>query len=60
MIYLAYAGLLFVGWVFSVFTWNRAWAIGGQMNRREPFFMDFLCALALPVAVWSFRTIFSS
>jgi len=57
MIYLAYIGLAYVGWMFSVFTHNRCATIAGNILKEKPV-LDLLYAIVFPVWGWSCKILF--
>lgn len=56
MTILAYLGLVFFGYVFSVFTWNRCHVLSGKhSNTGEPFIQDVLFGLSIAALVASLK-----
>lgn len=56
MTFLAYLGLVFFGYMFSVFTWNRCHVISGRHSKTgEPFIQDVLFGLSVATLVASLK-----
>lgn len=56
MTLIAYLVLTLASYFFSVWTWNRCMAAGGNVS-REPKVTDIYFALSVPATIWALTVI---